>query len=70
MDITSRPTGPMLREERGGITPTELGRAMGYGSSPHSRVLQIEAQVLPSERAVARYRAALAAVQASRSVAR
>jgi len=62
MDVV---TGPQLAEERkrSGISPTSLGRAMGYkGKSPHARVYQLEREAAVAPKWVAKYRAALASL--------
>lgn len=58
-------TGLDLREARlrAGVTGPELGQQMGYsGPSPHSRIYHLEGQRNVTDKAAARYMAALAAV--------
>ena len=60
--VDTKPTGRQLRKarERANVSATTLGRAMGYGKSPHAHVLHLEREARPSEQMAARYLAALA----------
>ena len=66
--MSNTTSGQQLREERGDVSATDLGRAMGYdGPSPHSRVCQIEALARVTPRMAEKYRAALASLRGGKS---